>query len=60
MIPPRWGRRAVLEVLEASRQARREWHTRIPGSSRKRTLSVHTVRQVQLRQPVMQDQNAAD
>jgi hypothetical protein len=59
MIPPRWGRRAVLEVLEASRRARREWHTRIPGSSRTRTPSV---RHAQVRRPatVMLEQNAAD
>ncbi len=36
MIPPRWGRRAVLEALEASRRARREWHTRLPGATRSR------------------------
>lgn len=36
MIPPRWGRRAVLEALEASRRARREWHTRLPGATRVR------------------------
>lgn len=60
MIPPRWGRRAVLEVLEASRQARREWQTRIPGSSCKRAPSIHTARHVQLRRPMTQDQNAAD
>jgi phage gp37-like protein len=59
MIPPRWGRRAVLEVLEASRRARREWHTRIPGSSRTRTPSVQ---RAQLRRPVslMTRQNTAD
>ncbi len=60
MIPPRWGRRAVLEVLEASRQARREWHTRIPGSSRKRAPSVQQSRHVQVRRPAMFDSNAAD
>jgi hypothetical protein len=59
MIPPRWGRRAVLEVLEASRRARREWHTRIPGSSRTRTVNVQ---RAQVRRPsvVMPEQNATD
>ncbi len=59
MIPPRWGRRAVLEVLEASRRARREWHTRIPGSSRTRAPSVQ---RAQVRRPAVAvlEQNAAD
>lgn len=59
MIPPRWGRRAVLEVLEASRRARREWHTRIPGSSRTRSPSAP---RAQLRRPAFTvlEQNAAD